>query len=242
MFFRTKILSVASIGLSLVGLDRGPFFKEIVDLSMQLKSMDTPVFPGAPQPLRAIIQTAKEDGYLSFLWSFSEHTATHTDAPVHMVEGGRTIDKIPLRHYVGEGVVLDLSDKPKQHPISADDLRKQLAAEGIGEINGRGRILLLHTGYTAKSHTPDWLKYPDLTKNACDFIIKKKFEAVGLDSPSPDRPPFVAHKTLLPKNVMIFENLANLDRLIGKKFLFVGVPLALVGGSASPCRAIALVM
>ena len=80
--------------MSRVAEDR-PLFKEIVDLSMELKSMDTPVFPGTPQPLKATIQTVKEDGYLSYIWSFSEHTATHIDAPAHMVEGRETIEKIP---------------------------------------------------------------------------------------------------------------------------------------------------
>ena len=222
-------------------MDERPLFKEIVDLSVELKSLDTPVFPGAPQPLKATIQTTKEDGYLSFLWAFSEHTATHTDAPAHMVEGGETIDRMPLARFVGNGLVLDLSDRPKRHPISKEDIRNGLAAAGLQDLNGKGWILLLLTGYTAKSRTPDWLEYPDLTKGACDYIIEKGFGAVGLDSPSPDHPPFVAHKTLLPKKVVIFENLANLDRVMGKKFLFIGVPLALVGGSASPCRAIALV-
>jgi len=225
-----------------VDLEDGRFFKEIIDLSMELKSMDTPVFPGAPQPLRATIQTAKDDGYLSYLWAFSEHTATHADAPAHMVEGGETIDAMPLRRFVGNGLVVDISNRPKRHPISDDEIENALVAAGLKHMNARGWILLLHTGYTAKSRTPDWLDYPDLTKEACNLIIERSFEAVGFDSPSPDRPPFLAHKTLLPKNVVIFENLANLERVMGKRFLFVGVPLALVGGSAGPCRAIALVL
>lgn len=215
--------------------------KQVVDLSVELRSLDTPVFPGAPQPLRATIQTIEEHGYLSYTWSFSEHTATHIDAPAHMVKGGGTIDKIPLRQFVGRGLVLDLSDKPRNHRITAADLERALAVAGMGKSNVDGWILLLYTGYTAKSRTPDWLKYPDLTKEACDFIIKKGFKGVGLDSPSPDKAPYVAHKTLLPKNVVIFENLANLERVMGKDFLFVALPLSLVGGSASPCRAIALV-
>jgi kynurenine formamidase len=222
-------------------LDELPTLKEIVDLSMPLKSLDTPVFPGAPQPLRATIQTNKVDGYLSFLWAFSEHTSTHTDAPIHMVEGGETIDRIPLHHYVASGVVADISDKPKQHQITGGEVRGALDRAGFKDGDGKGRILLLRTGFSEKSRTPDWLMYPDLTKDACDFIISKGFEAVGMDSPSPDRPPFTAHKTLLPKNVMVFENLANLDRVMGKKFYFVGAPLFLVGGSASPVRAVALV-
>lgn len=216
-------------------------FREVVDLSMPMKSLDTPVFPGAPQPLRATIQTMKEDGYLSYVWSFSEHTATHIDAPAHMVEGGATIDRVPLRKFVASGLVLDLSDKPKNHRMSAADLERAMAAAGWKGKSGKGWILLLYTGYTAKSRTPDWLKYPDLTKEACEFIIERGFEGVGMDSPSPDKHPYVAHKTLLPSKVMIFENLANLERVMGKRFVFIGLPLALVGGSASPCRAIALV-
>ena len=223
-------------------MEAGPEIKEIVDLSMPVKSLDTPVFPGAPQPLKSIIQTPKEDGYFSYLWAFSEHTSTHTDAPVHMVEGGDTIDQIPLRHYVGKGVVVDLADRPKHHQISVRDLEDGLRLAGIKDGSGEGMILLIRTGYSAKIRTPEWLQYPDLTKAACEFIVAMGFEAVGLDSPSPDKPPFVAHKTLLPKNVMVFENLANLERVMGKRFLFVGLPFFLVGGTASPCRAVAIVM
>jgi len=213
---------------------------KVVDLSVELKSLDTPVFPGAPQPLRATIQTIEEDGYLSYTWSFSEHTATHIDAPAHMVKGGATIDKIALRQFVGKGLVLDLSDKPENHKITQADLERGLVAAGKAKADVRGWILLLYTGYTAKNRTPDWLKYPDLTKEACELIIEKGFKGVGLDSPSPDKHPYVAHKTLLPRGVMIFENLANLERVMAKDFWFVALPLPLVGGSASPCRAIAL--
>ena len=39
----------------------------------------------------------------------------------------------------------------------------------------------------------------------------------------------------------VYENLSNLDKLLGRKFFFVGAPLRLIGGSASPVRALALV-
>ena len=68
-----------------------------------------------------------------------------------------------------------------------------------------------------------------------------KINAVGFDAPSPDHPPFPAHKTLLPQSIGVYENLTNLDKLVGKKFFFVGAPLRLTGGSASPVRALAIV-
>jgi len=45
-----------------------------------------------------------------------------------------------------------------------------------------------------------------------------------------------------PKDVVIFENLANLDKLMGKEFFFVGTPIALAGGTAGITRPVALLM
>ncbi len=215
-----------------------PKVKRVVDLSVPIKSQDTPIYPGYPQPLRANLTTVRDNGYLSNVWSFVEHTATHVDAPVHFVEGMTPVDKMPLKHYVGRGVVIDLTSKPKRYQIAKEDVAKGLAESGVKD--GRGSILLLRTGYTKKSHTKEWLEHPDLTKEACKFVVKMGFGAVGFDAPGPDHAPFDAHKTLLPNNVVIYENLNNLDKIQGKDFLFVGTPLALVGGSASPCRAVAL--
>jgi kynurenine formamidase len=47
---------------------------------------------------------------------------------------------------------------------------------------------------------------------------------------------------MLPKEIAIYENLNNLDKLLNKDFLFVGAPLRLVGGSASPVRALAVIL
>jgi kynurenine formamidase len=38
-------------------------------------------------------------------------------------------------------------------------------------------------------------------------------EILGLDTPSPDRPPFAIHKILLSHNILIIENLTNLQAL-----------------------------
>ena len=36
------------------------------------------------------------------------------------------------------------------------------------------------------------------------------------------------------------ENMANLDQVVNKRFLYVGVPLNITDGSGSPIRAVAL--
>lgn len=214
--------------------------RRVVDLSVTIKSQDTPVFPGYPQPLRTNMTTLRDNGYLSYFWSFVEHTATHVDAPAHFVEGAPTVDAVPLSTYVGQGLVLDFSNKPPRYSIRKEDIEEALKSSGLERSVGPGWVLLFYTGYTAKSRDKDWMDHPELSEEACKYIVTLRVNAIGFDAPSPDHDPFPAHKILLPKGMGNYENLNNLGELLGKRFLFVGAPLALFGGSASPVRAIAI--
>lgn len=212
--------------------------KGVVDLSVALKSLDTPVFPGVPQPLRTTYQTVKENGYSSFVWTFAEHTGTHVDAPAHFFDGKLPIDRVPIKRFVSEGAVLDFSRKPEMYSITTKDLKGELRRSG--RKVGPGWILLFYTGYTSKSRTRRWMNHPGLSGEACKYISTLGVNAIGFDAPSPDHEPYLAHKILLPNTICIYENLSNLEKLLKKSFIFVGLPLALSGGSASPVRAIAL--
>ncbi|MFI5421534.1 MAG: cyclase family protein, partial [Nitrososphaerales archaeon] len=79
------------------------------------------------------------------------------------------------------------------------------------------------------------------SEEASRYLVDLQVNAVGFDAPSPDHPPFPAHKILLPHSIGVYENLTNLEKLLGRKFFFVGAPLPLTGGSASPVRALAIV-
>jgi kynurenine formamidase len=216
-------------------------FKEIIDLSIPMKSQGTSVFPGYPMPLKATMTTMADTGWYSYLWTFVEHSGTHVDAPAHVVEGALPVDRVPLNTYIGRGAVLDLRGKPSHYSITKDDVLGELRKKGLDGKAGPGWILLLNTGWTAKTGTPQWLEYPELSQAAAEFIAGLKVNAVGLDSPSPDYAPLPTHKILLSKGIAIFENLTNLDQVMTKEFIFVGAPIPLVDGSASPVRAFALV-
>ncbi len=216
-------------------------YKRIIDLAVPMTNMDTPVYPGYPQPLRTIFSTLRDDGYASYVWTFVEHVSTHVDAPIHMVKGGTSVEKMPLTRYVGLGVVLDFSKKPKRFQIRRADVESALRATAHAKEVGRGWIVLFYLNYTSKYRSPDWMEHPDITREAAEYLVDLGVEAVGIDAPGPDHPPFEAHKTFLPKGVVIFENLTNLDKLVGKDFLFVGTPIALAGGTAGISRPVALV-
>jgi len=48
------------------------------------------------------------------------------------------------------------------------------------------------------------------------------------------------HKILLSENIPIIEGLINLDKVLGKRFQFIALPLKISGVDGSPIRAIAL--
>ncbi len=48
------------------------------------------------------------------------------------------------------------------------------------------------------------------------------------------------HMELLSKEIGIIENLINLDKLSKTRFFFFGLPLNIIGLTASPIRAIAI--
>jgi arylformamidase len=215
--------------------------KEVVDLTVPMKSLDTPVYPGYPQPISSPFTTLRDNGYASFIWIFVEHSATHVDSPAHFSQGSPTIDQVPLTKYVSQGVVLDFSHKGSRYRITEKDIAEGIEEQGLSGKVGPGWVLLFMTGYSSKSRSPEWLDHPELTSEACNYIVKLNVNAIGFDAPGPDHSPFPAHKILLPNIIGIYENLANLEKLVGKKFLLIGAPLALYGGSASPVRAFALV-
>lgn len=214
-------------------------FKEVIDLSVPMKNLDTPVFPGYPQPLRFNFTTVQKEGYASFVWLFAEHTSTHVDSPAHFFDGALTIDQVPLNRYMGPGLVLDFKNKGRMSEISAEEIKSSLKKKNLRPVEGS--VILFHTGFTDRSSSPEWLEHPAINESACRYLVGLKPNAVGFDAPSPDHPPFPAHKILLPEKIAVFENLWNLDKLYGKEFFFFGPPLRLFGGSASPARAIALV-
>ncbi|MEM3684625.1 MAG: cyclase family protein [Conexivisphaerales archaeon] len=212
----------------------------LIDLSMPIISLNTPVFPGYPEPLKAVYTTVRDNGFFSNIWILVEHTATHVDSPAHFIEDGNTIDKIPVERFIAKGIVLDFSNVNAGYEINSRDLYNKIKELNMDSEVGDGWIILFYTGYTEKAGTAKWMEHPVLREDACDAIINMGVNAIGIDAPSPDKEPFAAHKKLLSSGILIYENLNNLGLLLSKRFTFLGIPLYLSGASASPVRAVAV--
>ncbi len=202
--------------------------RRIIDLSMPLDKR-TPIYPGDKKIEIKQIGLLQRDGCNKKNINCNSHCGTHLDAPAHMIPRGATLDQIPLDRFRGEGVLIDVRNKE----ITLDSLQGK-------KITDQSVVLFL-TGQSDKRYQEYYKGTKYIPVSVARELIRKKVKAVGVDSLSPDNEPYLIHKMLLPKNILIIENLINLKHLVGKRFTIQYFPLRITEGDGSPCRALAFV-
>jgi len=208
----------------------------IVDLTQGI-GPETKVFPGYPQPIVRPWTYLDKHGYYSNWLLLVEHTGTHMDSPAHFIEGAPTIDRLPPEKFLARAAVVAFKKKPGE-PVSRSEFED--AVRSLPERPGKGWYILVAFGWDRVGDLETWVKYPYLEDDVADYIAELGVEGIGLDTPSPDNAPFNVHKKLLPKSIVIIENLAGIQDLAGKTFKFIAAPIKIHGGSAAPLRALAV--
>ncbi len=200
----------------------------IIDLSMPLNEK-TPAYSGDPQIELQQIAVVEKNGWSEKRIHCNTHCGTHIDAPSHMISKGKTLDQLPLEQFQGEGVLIDV----RKTEITINCVKKR-------KIKPQSSVLFL-TGQSDKMYTNYYEHAKFIPPEVAHELVKLKVRAIGIDSFSPDQEPYPIHKIVLPKNIIIIENLVNLKALIGKKFQVQYFPLKITNGDGAPCRAIAFV-
>ncbi len=233
----------------------------IVDLSYNFDS-STVYWPTAETfQLEKDFEGTTEQGYYysAYRYSAAEHGGTHIDAPVHFAKGRNTVDEIPLEQLMGPGIIVDVTrscDKNPDYLITEGDFKNW--EQRNGKI-AAGTIVLLRTGFG--KFYPDRKRYlgtdqrgaaavanlhfPGLHPDAAHWLTQnRKVKAIGLDTASIDYGQsklFESHRTLFAKDIPVFENVANLDKLPIRGFWVIALPMKIKGGSGGPLRIIAVV-
>src|SRR5215831_14227833 len=195
---------------------------KLVDLTLEITS-DMITFPGYPMPTFIKWSNFETQGYVSETMFLSTHTGTHMDAPFHFDPNGPTIDKVEIERYVCNDALLLKIQKDSNQIISSDDIRRSKC-----EIKEKDNYINNN---------------PGLSKDAAEFLVEKKVNAVAIDCPSIDKGTdsgLVVHRTLLSNQILIIENLCNLYRFNNQRFTLLITPLKLAGASGSPIRAIGI--
>lgn len=204
---------------------------KIVDLSATI-AQGMPVYPGDEPVSLAPVRTLAADHYNAFRLASGLHAGTHVDMPMHLTDDPRTAARFDVGAFTGKGVLLD---------VRGEDVI------GYRESYARrvfpGSIVLLFTGFDA--HFSDastyFERHPVVSQELAAFLASRRIRMLGMDTPSPDRPPFPVHQRLLSQGIFLLENLTNLGALCGcASFDVAAVPLK-IEAEASPVRAYATI-
>ncbi len=188
-----------------------------------------------------------------------EHVGTHFDAPNHWITGRdkESVDRVPVNRLIGPAVLIDKSAEAASNPdylLTVDDVRAFESEHGPLPAGG---WLLYRTGWDARA--ADQAQFlnanetgphtPGLDPACARFLAKESpivgigVETVGTDAGTAHsfEPAFPCHNFMLGAGKYGLTQLANLAQLPPTGAVLVVMPLKLVNGSGSPCRAVALV-
>lgn len=191
----------------------------------------------------------------------STHTGTHVDAPYHYhptMNGGEpawTVDEVPLDWFIGDGVVVDFSDKPDGYVCTSGDF--QAYFDRIGYRLKPGDIVCLRTGAMSAWGGPEYLSRGcGVGREGTLWLLNQGVRAVGTDAWSWDVPlpieskqfakdhdPSIiweAHRVGREKAYCHMEKLTHLDQLPVSGFRVICLPVSVKAASAGWVRAVAV--
>lgn len=221
---------------------------KIIDLSVLLYD-GLSSFPSHPRMVVMDYETRAKsgarymapcEGFASKVFMMSDHGGTHLDAPYHFFDQGKTIEQIPLDATIGEAVLLDLSYKSPDEPVTRKLIEKHIRKTNI-EIKA-GDILFFRC-WAGDWQSEGYFECKALDQSAAEWVIEKEAKAIGLDLPNADINENMrrdVHMALLGREILIMENIIHLDQISNDRFTFFGTPLNLKGMTGSPIRALAI--
>jgi arylformamidase len=198
-----------------------------IDVSVPLRS-DLPAWPG-DVPVEFARRMKLEDGadYNISMLTLSTHSGTHMDAPLHFIEGGVSIDQMPLDTTVGPARVIEIADTFSIKPLELDPHDLQLFKTANSESDWRG--------------DPFKEDYVYISPEGAAFLVERGVRCVGIDymsvgSTHPDEAK-ATHEILLRGGVWIIECLYLVGVPAGP-YEMVCLPLKVEGAEGAPARAI----
>ncbi|WP_353212600.1 cyclase family protein [Rhodovarius sp.] len=178
--------------------------------------------------------------------SMSDHAGTHVDAPVHFDPrpGALSVEQMPLENFYTSAFCIDLSHVPLKTAATLEEVQAAVAASGQTIQKGDTLLIWMATNERLLGKPGYLHDFPGLSLPAIHWLAEQGIGMFGVEaiSPAPEgEPNFLAHMACGELGITHMECLANLHSLIGRgRFTFIGFPLKIRGGSASPIRAVAM--
>ena len=233
---------------------------KFIDLTREINN-ETQVCPCDKVPVVENYATTEEEGVNVKFMKMGTHTSTHIDAPYHISKSGKTLNDFPVERFIGQGIVLDFSDKGDIYEITREDIMAH--ADELKKVD----FAILNTGWAKYYGTWDLFRHPYLSGDAALALVELGIKIVGTDGSSADaaygfstakrleNPTFSeilenierenikneAHAALLGNECLIVEYMCNLEQLPKEAATYSFLPLKLMEADGSPVRAICMI-
>jgi kynurenine formamidase len=192
--------------------------------------------------------------------TLTTHSGTHVDAPYHYHPSPagvtpRTIERVPFRWCMGDGVVLHLAHIDREAGITVRDVQCEL-----DRIDYRLKpydIVLVRTDTSRHFREPGYdLMHAGLRRDATRWIVEQGVRLIGIDAWGIDRPLdlmaaealagdraqlWESHKFGADQEYSQIEKLCNLDVLPPHGFQVLALPISIERASGAWARVVALV-
>jgi len=168
------------------------------------------------------------DGMAMHWVDAESHIGTHVEGPNHHPRSKRCLADLPLETFIGEAIVLDFSDlRPiggKGRPITPSRLA------GVR----KGDIVLMWSPYADAES-------PYISPEAAQHLLEAGAKMIGIQGIGLEAPGSTAnHEAFLLNDIPVVEGLQNLDKIRGKRVLYIGLPIRMRHIDSSWIRAVAL--
>jgi arylformamidase len=204
---------------------------EWIDITVPLRSSMVH-WPGDPPvTIERIYDMELGDGNTLSKISMGAHTGTHMDAPLHFINRGTGIDKMPLDITIGRARLIEISDNESIKPEELSRFQIRHGERILFKTRNSYRV------WKADSFVEDFVYISD---EAALFLAEQGVRLVGIDYLSvggyKDGGSYV-HETLLGNGVWIIEGL-DLSGVGPGEYELICLPLRIVNGDGAPARAV----
>lgn len=201
---------------------------KIYDISMNIH-YDMAVYKNKEEkrPILKTVQNFSTGSAYESKITMDMHTGTHIDAPLHMIESGKTIDTIDLNNVVTKCKVLDLTN------VNDKITKKDLMDKNIQ----KGDFIIFKTKNSYQEEFD--YNFVFLEKSGAEFLKEVEIIGVGIDSLGIERSQsgHETHKILMEKGIIIIEGL-RLKDIDEDEYILCAPPLKINNAEAAPTRAI----
>ena len=162
--------------------------------------------------------------------SFSAHTSTHMDAPLHFIDNAGDISTLPFDAVIGRAKVIEIKDNKS---IKPEELK-------LYNIEENDRLLFKTCNSLIDWSMKDFISdYVFLSTEAAEYLVEKKVKTIGIDylSIAGLNNTEEVHKILLRSEIWIIEGLV-LNEVTEGLYDLICLPINLAGSDGAPARAV----